>query len=174
MNPFVNPNKRSVLLPNGCKDLVDVLRLSKTEKETGGSIPIIRPEAAVGRLEQVNHYVAKLLASAAHTSVLGIGSLDGYTRVVLEREARGLTIYPMMGTGETENHVEEFFESHVIQPCVDMQAGKPGMTTRVLGFALPLDRSKVTALMIDLLHSVFGFDTEAELEFTYVDQPWPE
>jgi hypothetical protein len=26
MNPFVNPKKRSVLLPSGCKDLVDVLQ----------------------------------------------------------------------------------------------------------------------------------------------------
>ena len=28
MNPFVNPNKRSITLPGGCKDLMDVLRLS--------------------------------------------------------------------------------------------------------------------------------------------------
>ncbi len=33
MNPFVNPRKRSVLLPSGCKDLADVLRLRA--RETG-------------------------------------------------------------------------------------------------------------------------------------------
>jgi hypothetical protein len=27
MNPFVNPKKRGILLPSGCKDLADVLRL---------------------------------------------------------------------------------------------------------------------------------------------------
>ena len=27
MNPFVNPKKRSISLPSGCKDLADVLRL---------------------------------------------------------------------------------------------------------------------------------------------------
>src|SRR5437016_10591132 len=26
MNPFVNPKSRSISLPNGCKDLVDILR----------------------------------------------------------------------------------------------------------------------------------------------------
>jgi hypothetical protein len=26
MNPFVNPNKRSITLPDGCKDLIDVLK----------------------------------------------------------------------------------------------------------------------------------------------------
>ena len=31
MNPFVNPEKRSVLLPAGCKDLADVLRLPTRE-----------------------------------------------------------------------------------------------------------------------------------------------
>ena len=25
MNPFVNPNKRSISLPNGCKDLADIM-----------------------------------------------------------------------------------------------------------------------------------------------------
>src|SRR5215475_12616485 len=31
MNPFVNPKKRSILLPSGCKDLADVLRLPARE-----------------------------------------------------------------------------------------------------------------------------------------------
>ena len=31
MNPFVNPKKRSILLPNGCKDLADVLRLQSSD-----------------------------------------------------------------------------------------------------------------------------------------------
>lgn len=31
MNPFVNPNKRSILLPSGCKDLAEVLRLPARE-----------------------------------------------------------------------------------------------------------------------------------------------
>ena len=31
MNPFVNPNKRDVSLPNGCKDLIDVLQGSQTQ-----------------------------------------------------------------------------------------------------------------------------------------------
>jgi hypothetical protein len=38
MNPFVNPKKRSILLPNSCKDLADVLRL--TARETGDPVQI--------------------------------------------------------------------------------------------------------------------------------------
>ena len=33
MNPFVNPNKRSINLPSGCKDLGDVLKLQRGEAE---------------------------------------------------------------------------------------------------------------------------------------------
>jgi len=33
MNPFVNPKKRGVTLPKGCKDLVDVLKQSEPKQE---------------------------------------------------------------------------------------------------------------------------------------------
>jgi type II secretory ATPase GspE/PulE/Tfp pilus assembly ATPase PilB-like protein len=33
MNPFVNPKKRSISLPNGCKDLVDVLKRSESKHD---------------------------------------------------------------------------------------------------------------------------------------------
>jgi len=34
MNPFVNPKKRSVSLPSGCKDLIDVLQRPDSEHES--------------------------------------------------------------------------------------------------------------------------------------------
>ena|SRR5450631_190095 len=33
MNPFVNPKKRSISLPSGCKDLVDVLKRSEPQHD---------------------------------------------------------------------------------------------------------------------------------------------
>src|SRR5262245_15624641 len=33
MNPFVNPKRRSILLPSGCKDLADALRLPARETD---------------------------------------------------------------------------------------------------------------------------------------------
>jgi type II secretory ATPase GspE/PulE/Tfp pilus assembly ATPase PilB-like protein len=33
VNPFVNPQKRSITLPRGCKDLVDVLQHSKSKRD---------------------------------------------------------------------------------------------------------------------------------------------
>jgi hypothetical protein len=36
MNPFVNPKKRGITLPSGCKDLVDVLK--RSESKQGGAV----------------------------------------------------------------------------------------------------------------------------------------
>jgi hypothetical protein len=33
MNPFVNPNKRGISLPSGCKDLIDVLKPSSPKQD---------------------------------------------------------------------------------------------------------------------------------------------
>jgi type II secretory ATPase GspE/PulE/Tfp pilus assembly ATPase PilB-like protein len=38
VNPFVNPKKRSILLPGGCKDLADVLQLPP--RETGDPVQL--------------------------------------------------------------------------------------------------------------------------------------
>ena len=38
MNPFVNPKKRGISLPSGCKDLADVLRLP--DRETSDPVQI--------------------------------------------------------------------------------------------------------------------------------------
>lgn len=39
MNPFVNPNKRDVSLPDGCKDLIDVIRSSQPQLSEISEIP---------------------------------------------------------------------------------------------------------------------------------------
>lgn len=44
MNPFVNPNKRDVSLPDGCKDLIDILQSSHTQ-------PLEKIESTVGIVE---------------------------------------------------------------------------------------------------------------------------
>jgi len=171
MNDFVNPKKRSVLLSGGCKDLMDVLRLSRQREDVACSTSVIRPEIRVGGLEHVDDFVARLSASAAHSSVLAIASLDSDMLAVLHRSSIGLTIYPVMGLAEVENDVEDFFTAHGIRPTI--QVGQPGMP-RVLGFPLPSDLCQAARITIDLLCSVFGLDLEAEMEFTFLETAPPE
>jgi len=52
MNPFVNPNRRSILLPSGYKDLMDVLKCS--ESKPGSPIPA----------DAIQHFIHLLLLQA--------------------------------------------------------------------------------------------------------------
>jgi hypothetical protein len=66
MNPFVNPNKRSVTLPDGCKDLIDVLKRPNKE-----------------RLPSIRQFILLILFQAhqdrATELIIGVASPDGLT-----------------------------------------------------------------------------------------------
>jgi hypothetical protein len=168
MNPFVNLNKRGILLPSGCKDLMDALQLSKRQQEVGCATPVVQPEVQVSELAQVPRYLARLTAPSAEPRVLMIASLDAEMRVILEPGAGGLDIFPAMGLADRERDVEEFFAARAVQPSVDFLVGHPGTPTRVLGFPLPSDPHLAAGLTIDLIRSIYGLDAEAEVEFTYL------
>ena len=51
MNEFVNYGKRSITLPEGCKDLIDVLRLAKPTSGPGAPEP--------GSLADVEAHIAR-------------------------------------------------------------------------------------------------------------------
>ena len=58
MNPFVNPKKRSVTLPKGCKDLVDVLKDSESE-----DAQVIRRYVNLMLLQAQQDHITKLVIS---------------------------------------------------------------------------------------------------------------
>ena len=160
MNPFVNPNKRDVLLPSGCKDLMDVLRRSR---------PVHQPEIHVGELDHLHDYITKLMATLAPAAVLTIASMDGLMRIGLERSAESIAVFPELGVSEQGRGVEEFFAERGIQACVDYLAWSAGSPNRILGFTLPFDSSEASRLVAELIHSVYGPYAEAELEFGYFE-----
>lgn len=168
MNPFVNPQKRGILLPNGCGDLMDVLQMSKRQPEAGWGSPLVKPEVQVSALVHVSRYLLGLAASTVRSRVLIIASSDAQMRVVIERSASGLTIYPVMGLADREKEVEEFFVARGVQPSVDFLVGHPGISTRVLGFPLPSDPGLAAGLTSDLIRSAYGLEPVAEVEFIYV------
>jgi hypothetical protein len=67
MNPLVNPNKRSISLPQGCKDLIDVLQ--------GPSPPVIGREEAIRRLIRAILFEAQY--DGATELVIGFASRKG-------------------------------------------------------------------------------------------------
>ncbi|HEU0037909.1 MAG TPA: hypothetical protein VFR76_01420 [Verrucomicrobiae bacterium] len=168
MNLFVNPKKRGFLLPGGCKDLMDVLQLSERKRQADRLTPAVRSELEVGTLAHIHRHLEKLSSFVAQFTVLAMVSMDGRMRVVLERSADELRIYPVMGLAEAEKDAEDFFSARAIQPCIDFLVGNPGKPTRVLSFPLPFDPSKASEVTSDLIRSVYGLDADAEIEFVYV------
>ena len=79
MNPFVNPNRRSVLLPNGCKDLADVLRLPALE--TGDRVQIfIRQMLLHAEIVHASEIVIReVLPVPDGATLLALGSLRDLT-----------------------------------------------------------------------------------------------
>ncbi len=87
MNPFVNPKKRSVLLPTGCKDLIDVLEGPKPVKDLK-----VVDEKVVQRF--ILLVLARAQADRATELVIGAASSRGDTPIRYRVEG---TWYDMSG-----------------------------------------------------------------------------
>src|SRR4051812_38710247 len=80
MSDFINYNKRSVTLPEGCKDLIDVLRSHPLRvlfsNADAGPIPpgaratLTRGETFEGRVSDVDKYVGKVFESRGLSCML--------------------------------------------------------------------------------------------------------
>jgi hypothetical protein len=71
MSDFVNFQKRSVALPGGCKDLMDVLRRPAEEQPT-----VTRGQRSDGGVRQVATYLGRLFESRSELATLMISSAD--------------------------------------------------------------------------------------------------
>jgi len=161
MNRFVNYGKRSITLPEGCKDLIDVLRL---DKPTSGPA-----RAEPGSLADVEAHIARQLQAAAKFSNLVI--LWGHTvnniQVVLIEGTLNLWA-GMEASGPTEAAVRKVFAQAGIP-----LAGAPFKTlvapTQVLGWQLPGNPGAAAGLICALLRNGYGVADAARLEFHYVE-----
>lgn len=82
MNPFVNPKKRSILLPAGCKDLIDVLR---------------PPQRAHSRT--IERFICLVLWQAqqdkATTLTIGVAAESGETPIRYKVEGKWYDLAPL-------------------------------------------------------------------------------
>lgn len=69
MNPFDNPNKRDFLLPDGCKDLMDVLNQTKQEPRSSiGSIFLFRQILQVTLFQALHDEATEVVIGAVQPS----------------------------------------------------------------------------------------------------------
>src|SRR5579859_187824 len=89
MNPFVDYQKRGIELPEGCKDLIDVLQLARATAEQP---PEQQPEPPREGLPGIEHFIIRMLASTARSRSLWIDG-DRAAMIALFCNKRGLQTF---------------------------------------------------------------------------------
>jgi hypothetical protein len=163
MNKFVNYGKRSISLPEGCKDLVDVLRLDKPASGPARAEP--------GSLADVEAHIARQLQAAAKFGALLIlwGHATNHIQVVLIEGTLSLRA-SMESWGPTEAAVREVFE-HADIPLAGNPLKTTAAPTPVRGWQLPRSAGAAAGLVCGLLRRGYGVAEAARLEFYYVEKP---
>jgi hypothetical protein len=174
MNPFVNLQKRSIQLPKGCKDLMDVLRPPRARGAVGETLsygePFPKPDRMeTGGLAHVEHYVSRLLQSAAKRKTLLISSLDWEAWCVLAHYDGVLTVTVFVECSDSvrEEAVRSLFVEAGINPTTDYVMSNEGVPMRGLAYPLPADAPRATQLTADLMRRAYGLADEAGLDFLY-------
>jgi hypothetical protein len=105
MNPFVNPNKRDVSLPNGCKELIDVLQGSQTQlsKKTDSVVELFlhQSQLQVSQERKIRRFIELLLFHAQQEQATKL--------IIVTALPEGTTIKYKMGVW----HEMTPFPSHV-------------------------------------------------------------
>jgi 8-oxo-dGTP pyrophosphatase MutT (NUDIX family) len=162
MNKFVDYGKRSITLPEGCKDLIDVLRLDKPTSGPGAPEP--------GSLADVEAHVARQLQAAAEASILVILWGDAVNIIHVIRTKGTLELFAcMVAGGPTEAAVREVFEQAGI-PLAREPLKTLAAPTQLFGWQLPGTAGAAAGLICALLRNGYGVAEAARLYFYYVEE----
>jgi hypothetical protein len=199
MSRFVNYKKRSVTLPVGCKDLIDVLeswrRRGKNRDPLGdtpcpkfeeihlGDLPVPKLKEVhfpTKGLAEVGRFVAMMLQSRAAFFMLTLTAPKlpfGVTLYRSDSERTAAICFPI-GEEHWEAAIRAFFKRLGFEPLCDRLSqpeplcwleGGEPDRRRVLIYPLPFDASPATSLTMELLESVLGLDQEAGLDLAYFE-----
>ena len=158
MNPFVDPQKRGIELPEGCKDLMDVLQAARAAEAQP-------PEPPTKGLAHIERYVFRLLASAAKSRALWI-DCDHASLLGLFCGKRGLRALVFVDAGR-EQAVRALLAESGISPMQDDPLSANGPCSRFLMYPLPVAASGAAQLVRQLLTKGFGLAEDIALEFRY-------
>lgn len=165
MSEFVDYGKRSIDLPSGCKDLIDVLTLEAPE--------LVGPSQGFhthgGFVDVETHIEQKLHAAAKHSNLLiQWGHASNNIQVVsIKGQLHVLAFVQLSST--TLGSVRAFF-SRLLR-----EGGKPVTQTvsaqvAVIKYELPGTAQGAAGVICDLLEKGFGIRETARLEFFYVQK----
>jgi hypothetical protein len=163
MNRFVNYGKRSIALPAGCKDLVDVLRSRKRRQV----LPKLDVSSDQGFCD-IPHHLSSFLASSVTPKNLTIfwGLVPNY---LLLTKADGVTILAVVREdGGCHSRILEVFREHGASPISD-DVVSGALRIRILKYQAPSNLAMLEKLVLALLGFGYQVREEARLEFSTWD-----
>ena len=184
MSKFVNYKKRSITLPPGCKDLIDLLQQHQ-QSETDSTISsvryptVTRDESGTVMVCEIAKYVAMPFESAALSSVLTLSAPEEHLTVDFG-QMDGRLFYASATFDENadrERLMREFFISQGLQtPDTDWTPTQfvAGVPVQIIFRILPLPPDAATAaqLAIALFRRVCGLTDHSELKFHYYEMAY--
>jgi len=157
MNEFVNFGKRSVELPAGCKDLIDVLQQAK--RYPASTLTIRSAEG----LTDVAKYLLRLLELGAKSRYLVITWHEMNYVHLMNQEGVLTALAVVHENTHREQAVRGVFAGAGLAPIRDEAVA--GWSVRVLGYPLPDGASSIEELISDLLRTGYGLAENVRLEF---------
>src|ERR1051326_7717665 len=158
MNEFVNFGKRSVELPSGCKDLIDVLQQAKRHPA-----PSTLTVCSAEGLTDVAKHLPRLLELGAKSKHLVI-TWHEMNYVQLMNQDGVLTAMAVVHENtHSEQAVRGVFSAAGLAPTLDEAVA--GWSVRVLAYPLPDAASSIEELISELLRTGYGLAENVRLEF---------
>ena len=156
MNKFVNFGKRSVELPAGCKDLIDVLQQVKRRR-----VSVLAASSAEG-LEDLAQHLSILLEPGSKSRNLAI-TWHEMNYLHLKNEEGMLTALAVIHDNtRREPAVRRVFSAAGLAPILDEAVA--GGSVRLLSYPLPGDAFSIERLVSDLLRLGYGLAENVRLE----------
>jgi hypothetical protein len=174
MNPFVNPTQRGVDLPDGCKDLIDVLQQPWLIQATSRARAerFSASDYSTGTFGHIELNVSRLFMSAAEVRVLTILCAASKERkVVISLICHGAALAVTLFLEDEEIGRESTIRALFAEADAAAVGSTVGASSRLLRFPLPACAIRAAQLTADLLRKGFGLAEGSTLFFYYHETP---
>lgn len=171
MSKFVNLNKRSVSLPPGCKDLVDVLQPKRECSESFAVDFAGKPPKSIvqvtARLTSLEEQISGLFSTSATLETLTIvtsGAIDFVSLARLPDHA--VIACSRVSESGNEPAIKSIFESHGAAPYPSPKYAEVGLESgSILSYTTPHMVRETATLIEALLRAVNDTTDETDLLF---------
>ena len=152
MSDFIQRSDRSIELPLGCKDLLNIEEVRNWKPVTGHN----RPKLSTDKLAYLEGYLAKLLESAGNSALVGISVFQGmgHIHVIPDATIPAAVIFASWNGAAQELAIRNALDAEGLQPAAE-PVGR-WKTGRSWKYLLPGDPSCAARAIGQVFRSGYG------------------